>query len=97
MSNLPTVSVILTSYNHEKFIPDAIKGILAQDYTDFELIIIDDKSKDASLEVIEKFKDGQYKDGLIKGILEAGEQLKKYFPYNHEGDMDELSNEISRG
>jgi uncharacterized membrane protein len=47
--------------------------------------------------VIEKFKEGQYKDGLIKGILEAGEQLKKYFPYNREGDMDELSNEISRG
>jgi len=47
--------------------------------------------------VIEKFKEGQYKNGLIKGILEAGEQLKKYFPYNHEGDMDELSNEISRG
>lgn len=47
--------------------------------------------------VIEKFKEGQYKDGLIKGILEAGEQLKKYFPYNHEGDMDELSNEISKG
>lgn len=47
--------------------------------------------------VIEKFKEGQYKDGLIKGILEAGEQLKKYYPYNHEGDMDELSNEISRG
>ena len=47
--------------------------------------------------VVEKFKDGQYKEGLIKGILEAGEQLKKYFPYNHEGDMDELSNEISRG
>jgi len=47
--------------------------------------------------VIEKFKEGQYKDGLIKGILEAGEQLKKYFPYNHEGDMDELSNKISKG
>jgi uncharacterized membrane protein len=47
--------------------------------------------------VIEKFKDGKYKDGLIKGILEAGEQLKNYFPYDHDGDMDELSNEISRG
>jgi len=47
--------------------------------------------------VIEKFKEGQYKDGLIKGILEAGAQLKNYFPYDHDGDMDELSNEISRG
>ena len=46
--------------------------------------------------VIEKFKEGQYKNGLIKGIIEAGEQLKKYFPYNHDDDINELSNEISR-
>jgi uncharacterized membrane protein len=47
--------------------------------------------------VIEKFKDGHYKDGLIEGILEAGIQLKKHFPYNDETDTNELSNEISRG
>ncbi len=47
--------------------------------------------------VIEKFKEGQYKEGLIKGIIEAGTQLKKYFPYNSETDTNELSNEISRG
>jgi uncharacterized membrane protein len=47
--------------------------------------------------VIEKFKAGQYKDGLIKGILEAGIQLKKHFPYDGETDTNELSNEISRG
>ena len=47
--------------------------------------------------VIEKFKEGKYKEGLVKGIIEAGEQLQKYFPYNHDDDMDELSNEISRG
>lgn len=47
--------------------------------------------------VLDKFKAGQYKDGLIKGIIEAGIQLKKYFPYNDETDTNELSNEISRG
>lgn len=46
--------------------------------------------------VIEKFKEGKYKDGLVKGILEAGEQLKKHFPYDHDNDTNELSNEISR-
>lgn len=46
--------------------------------------------------VIEKFKEGRYKEGLVRGILEAGEQLKKHFPYNHEDDTNELSNEISR-
>ena len=42
------------------------------------------------------FKDGNFKQGLIEGILNAGEQLKKYFPYQ-DSDTDELTNEISRG
>ena len=51
-----------------------------------------------SIIVITKdIKEGKYKDGLVNGILEAGEQLKKHFPYNHEEDTNELSNEISRG
>ena len=42
------------------------------------------------------FKRGNFKEGLIDGVLEAGQQLKKYFPYQ-ENDKDELSNEISKG
>ena len=42
------------------------------------------------------FKKGNYKQGLIDGILEAGNVLKKYFPYCAD-DNDELSNEISKG
>lgn len=42
------------------------------------------------------FKSGNFKQGLIDGILEAGQQLKSYFPHQ-ENDTDELSNEISKG
>lgn len=42
------------------------------------------------------FKQGNFTQGLIDGILKAGEQLKLYFPYQ-EGDVNELSNEISKG
>lgn len=42
------------------------------------------------------FKNNNFKQGLIEGILESGEQLKKYFPYQ-DHDSDELSNEISKG
>ena len=42
------------------------------------------------------FKTGNFKQGLIDGILRAGEQLKNYFPWEH-GDTNELSNEISKG
>lgn len=46
--------------------------------------------------VIANFKENHFKKGLVDGILKAGEQLKIYFPYQSD-DVDELSNEISRG
>jgi uncharacterized membrane protein len=42
------------------------------------------------------FKQGNFKQGLIEGILKSGEQLKKYFPYS-DLDTNELTNEISKG
>lgn len=46
--------------------------------------------------VLTNFKAGNYKKGLVEGILRAGEQLKAYFPYQA-NDTNELSNEISKG
>lgn len=42
------------------------------------------------------FIKGNFKQGLIDGILKAGEELKKHFPWQ-EDDENELSNEISKG
>jgi uncharacterized membrane protein len=50
-----------------------------------------ESTKDA---IIEQFKMGFIKQGLVNGILKAGEQLKMHFPYE-KGDTNELSNEIS--
>ena len=46
--------------------------------------------------MVEQFKAGNFKQGIVDGILNAGEQLKKNFPWS-EGDTNELSNEISKG
>jgi len=46
--------------------------------------------------IISHFKKGNTKNGLVEGILKAGEQLKKYFPYTSD-DIDELPNTISIG
>lgn len=46
--------------------------------------------------VIENFKKQAYREGLIAGVLKAGEQLKKFFP-STDNNPNELTNEISRG
>jgi len=61
----PQVSVVMTSYNHEKYLQQAIQSVVNQSYTDFELIIVDDCSNDNSREIINKNED-QY--NFIKSI-----------------------------
>lgn len=52
-----------------------------------------ESTKDA---IIEKFKKGNMKQGLVDGILKAGEQLKKHFPRKN-NDTNELLDDISVG
>lgn len=53
----PLISVIIPVYNREKFILEAISSILKQTIQSFEIIVIDDGSKDKSLELIRSYKD----------------------------------------
>jgi glycosyltransferase involved in cell wall biosynthesis len=50
----PLISVILACYNHEKFVAEAINGVLSQTYKPLEVIIFDDCSPDRTAEVIER-------------------------------------------
>lgn len=52
----PLVSVIMPIYNEELFLQDAIESILAQTYTHFELILINDASTDSSLSIMQSYK-----------------------------------------
>lgn len=51
------ISVIIPSYNHEKYISMAVNSVLAQSYENWELIIIDDGSKDNSWEYLTSLQD----------------------------------------
>ena len=63
MQHQPLVSVLMTSYNREIYIVEAIESVLASTYQNFELIIVDDRSKDKTLEIAGKYAE---KDGRIK-------------------------------
>lgn len=58
---MPQVSVVMASYNHEKFVGQAITSVLEQSFQDFELIITDDGSSDRTADVIRSFKDERIK------------------------------------
>lgn len=64
----PLVSVLMTSYNREQYIGDAIKSVLNSTYDNFELLIIDDRSSDRTVEIARKFE--QY-DSRIKVFQNA--------------------------
>lgn len=53
----PLVSVVITSYNNEAYIGEAVRSVLDQTMRDLELIIVDDASTDHSLDVIRSFQD----------------------------------------
>jgi glycosyltransferase involved in cell wall biosynthesis len=53
----PLVSVVMSIYNDEKFVKNSIESMLAQTFSDFELIIVNDGAIDSSAEIISLFND----------------------------------------
>jgi glycosyltransferase involved in cell wall biosynthesis len=60
------VSVLMGSYNHEKYLAEAIESVLNQTFSDLELIIIDDGSTDRSKSIIANY---QAQDSRVKAVL----------------------------
>lgn len=52
---MPTVSVIVPSYNHGRFLDQALDSVAAQTFSDWEAVIVDDQSEDDSLERAERW------------------------------------------
>ena len=52
----PKVSVIVPTFNRASFLAECIASILAQTFTDFELLVVDDGSQDQTLEVLARYK-----------------------------------------
>jgi glycosyltransferase involved in cell wall biosynthesis len=73
MNQAPLVSIIITSYNYRRYLPDAIDSALNQTYPNTEVIVVDDGSTDNSREVIAGY------DGRIVPVLkENGGQASAF-------------------
>ncbi|PXV64126.1 glycosyltransferase involved in cell wall biosynthesis [Dysgonomonas alginatilytica] len=72
------VSVIIPNYNHEKYLQHRIDSVLNQTYQDFELIILDDKSKDSSIEIIEKYRNHPKVSHVVYNEVNSGTTFKQW-------------------
>lgn len=69
----PLVSVLMTAYNREKYIAEAIKSVLASTYTNFELIVVDDGSTDNTVEIIRYYLDSDKRVQLHINEINLGD------------------------
>ncbi|HOA17038.1 MAG TPA: glycosyltransferase family A protein, partial [Fervidobacterium sp.] len=54
----PLVSVIIPAYNVEKYIGETLKSVFNQTFKDFEIIVVNDGSKDNTLQVVREILNG---------------------------------------
>lgn len=94
---MPIISVILPTYNGAKWVDRAIQSVLRQSFGDFEFIIIDDGSADATNRIIEKFAQQDHRIRHIKNEQNLGIQKTRNIslqfaeaPYIAEIDQDDV-------
>ena len=75
----PLVSVIMSCFNHEKYVAEAIESVLNQTYDNIEFIVLDNGSTDGSYEVMKRYEDSFAK--LLhfekNDLIKAGVVLRK--------------------
>lgn len=104
---MPEISIILTSFNHAKYLRDAIDSVLVQSFEGYELIIWDDASSDESWAIINEYNDPRIRifrnEKQMRGVWGINKAIKdvargKYIAIHHSDDVwepDKLEKQLA--
>ena len=90
---MPKVSVIIATYNRAHYIKEAVDSVLAQTFKDYEIVIVDDGSTDATKQVLQEYGDKiryfyQDNQGQAKALSHAVREAKgEYLAFIDDDDM----------
>jgi glycosyltransferase involved in cell wall biosynthesis len=96
------VSVVMSVYNGEKYLKEAIDSILNQTFKDFEFIIINDGSTDNSLKIIKSYKDprivliSRKNKGLVASLNEGIKKARGEYIARQDADDISVKNRLYR-
>ena len=76
-TNSPLISVILPTYNGEKYLAETLESVLNQTYTNLEIIIVDDCSTDSTIDIIKSYNDERIKLYVNEKNLGIGDNTNK--------------------
>ena len=74
----PLVSIIVPNYNHARFLRQRIESILQQEYTNYELILLDDASTDESREIMESYRNNPHVSHICYNIVNTGSPFAQW-------------------
>ena len=72
----PIISVCIPTYNGGDFLEETLNSVAAQSFTDFEIVIVDDGSRDTTLEIAERFAAGEPRTRIIRNSARAGSSAR---------------------
>ena len=68
---VPLVSVLLTAFNRESYLAASIESVLAQTWGDFELIVVDDRSTDGTIDIARRYERLDSRVRVVEGQISA--------------------------
>ncbi len=99
----PEVTVLMPVYNASVYLQDAVDSILKQTFKDFELLIINDGSKDDTSSILQSFNDTRIRlvqhstnEGLVKTLNEGLKSARGNYIVRMDADSVSLPNRISK-
>ena len=72
MNNTPFVTIIIPNFNTDKYLAETIESVIIQDYTNWELLIVDDHSTDNSISIIKSYTEKYPKIHFLQTKVNSG-------------------------